>query len=255
MTPFLPAALLLAAALPAAIAAFAPDAPAEPTSVGFSAARESLSNDSPDWRESTLRATHKFGARHLLDIGLTETRRFGLRDEQIGAGYAVPLGPRLTATLDAQFSPTHRALARTAFGALVQAEFAPGWLAHAGARTSEYDAVRVNGGIFLLEHYFSSFSWMVGWRPTRAFGTTAHGAELRGSYYYGDKNSVGVILAGGEEAAAIGSTVVLADLRSAALTGRRWVARRWAVNYGHGSTRQGDFYTRNGITLGVQYAF
>jgi len=225
------------------------------TTVGMTLGAERLSNNSPDWREATVHAQHQYGPRHTAGLALSRTERFDLRDSQFSANYARPVGERLVASIDANASSTHRVLARHAAGGALQYEFAPAWLVHAGARTTKYDAERVNQGLLMLEHYFSAFSMAVAWRPARAFDSTAHSGELRGAYYYGDRNSIGLILAGGKEAANIAGAVTLTSLRSAALVGRHWFTRDWALNYSAGHTRQGDFYSRNGISLGLQYAF
>lgn len=223
--------------------------------VGMLFNHEHLNNGSPDWNETGVRLNYTLAPRHVFELAVARTERFDLQDRQLGALYVAPLSRELTASLEANASSTHRVLARNGFGTTLQYEFAPAWLLHGGVKTTRYDTVRVNQALLMLEHYFSSFSWAVAWRPAHAFGTNANSAEVRGSYYYGDKNSVGVILAGGKEAASIGSTVTLTDLRSAALVGRHWLNREWALNYAIGSTRQGNFYVRNGMTLGVQYAF
>lgn len=216
---------------------------------------EHLNNGTPNWRETGVGLNLNFKPRHALDITAGETHRFGLHDDQFAASYSVPLSSALTATIDGNVSSTHRVLAQRSLGAALQYEFAPAWLLHGGARSSSYDTATVNQAAFMLEHYVSSFSWLLGWRPTHTLGTTAHGVEVRGSYYYGDRNSLTLILAGGKEAASIPGGVLLTDVRSAALTGRHWLDRRWAVTYGASHTRQGKLYSRNGINLGVQYAF
>lgn len=225
------------------------------TTVGLRTGVERLTNDSQDWQESTLQVVHEFDKRHLLDLGLTRTERFGLDDSLLELGYTLPLSPTLTGRLDVGASSTHRVLARNAGGAALQFEFAPAWLLHTGFRSTRYNDVRVNQGLLMLERYVGAYSWAAGWRPARAFGVDAHGVELRGSYYYGERNSIGVILSGGKEAASIGGNVVLTSLRSAVLVGRHWLDPRFAVNYSLGHTRQGDFYSRNGVHLGVQYTF
>lgn len=225
------------------------------STVGLFVGHEHLNNGSPNWHESAIRMSHEIAPRRLVDLSVTRTERFNLSDSQISAAYTAPLSRELTASIEANASPSHRVLARNAFGTMLQYEFAPAWLIHAGARTTRYDDVRVNQSLLMLEHYFSNFSWSVGWRPARAFHTTAHSGELRGSYYYGDRNSVGIILAGGKEAASIGGTVALTSLRSATLIGRHWLSRDWAFNYGIGSSRQGEFYVRNGVSIGVQHTF
>lgn len=225
------------------------------STVGLTLGNENLSNNTPDWREASVQLQHQYAPRHSAGVAFTRTERFGLQDRQFNVNYARPFGEKLVASIDANASSTHRVLARHAIGAALQFEFAPAWLMHAGARTTKYDAERVNQGLLMLEHYFSSFSVSLGWRPARAFDSTAHSGELRGAYYYGDRNSVGLILAGGKEATSIAGAVTLTSLRSAAIVGRHWLNRDWAVNYSAGHTRQGDFYSRNGISLGLQYAF
>lgn len=225
------------------------------STIGLTLGTERLSNNSPDWNEASIQVQHQYAARHSAGLSFTRTERFGLQDRQFAGNYVRPFGEKLVASFDANASSTHRVLARHGAGAALQFEFAPAWLVHAGARTTKYDAERVNQGLLMLEHYFSSFSASIGWRPARAFDSTAHSGELRGAYYYGDRNSVGLIVAGGKEAASIAGAVTLTSLRSAAVVGRHWLNRDWAVNYSAGRTRQGDFYSRNGISLGIQYAF
>lgn len=225
------------------------------TTVGLSTAQERLSNRTPDWRESSLQLRHAFSKRQVLDLVVSDVRRFGLRDDQIGATYVTPLNDSVTATFDGNLSSTHRVLARRALGAALQYEFAPAWLLHGGVRQTRYDAVTVNQAIAMVEHYFGNYSVSAAWRPSRAFGTTAHSGEIRLSHYYSDRDSISVSLASGQEAANIGATVVLSDVRSLVLLGRHWLNDHWAVTYAAGHTRQGDFYTRKGINLGVQYAF
>jgi len=225
------------------------------STLGLTLGTEHLDNGSPDWREASIGLQHQFAPRHTAGVALTRTERFNLRDSQLSANYALPVGDRTVVSLDANASSTHRVLARHGAGAIMQYEFAPAWLVHAGARTTRYDAERVNQGLLMLEHYFSAFSASLGWRPARAFDSTAHSGELRGAYYYGERNSVALILAGGKEAASIAGAVTLTSLRSAVVVGRHWLNRDWAVNYSLGRTRQGDFYSRNGISLGLQHTF
>ena len=244
------AAFLLTAAVFAALPAAATETLARVT-----AASENISNGSPDWREYAAGLQWRFAPRQVLDLAAADVHRFGLHDSQFGASYSLPLSSSLTATVDANASPTHRVLARHALGAALQYEVARGWLLHGGARSTRYDAATVNGFQAAVEHYFSSYSMLLGWRPTRAFGETAHGLELRTSYFYGERNSLGLIAAGGQEAASVPGGVVLTDVRSLALVGRHWIAPRWALSYGASYARQGDLYTSKGLNAGLQYAF
>jgi YaiO family outer membrane protein len=224
--------------------------------VELSSDTQRLSNNSADWQETTLRLNRSLGRRRLVEFSLVQSNRFGLHDDQLQALYAHPLTDKLGVTVDASFSPTYRFLPQRSLGLTLQYEFAPAWLAHVGARNTQYTEAAVAQGLFMVEHYFGAFSAAAAWRPVRAFGTSASSQELRGSYYYGEKNVVGLILSSGQEASQINSTqIALADVRSAALTGRHWISDDWALTYVLNSTQQGDFYTRNGLRIGVQHIF
>jgi YaiO family outer membrane protein len=240
-----------------ATAAFAQAEPvSRPTTLEVAHERASLSNGQAGWRETSLQIDHRYAPRQSAGLALRQTRRFGLNDTAIDLSGSQPLGERLTLSLEASASPTHRVLAKSALGASLQYEFAPAWLLHTGFKNTRYDNANVNQGLLMLERYVSSFSGSIAWRPVSALGTHANGFELRGNYYYGDKSTVGLILASGQEATTVSSqTVALADVRAVALVGRHWLRDDWALTYAISRTRQGSFYDRNGVRLGVQYAF
>lgn len=226
------------------------------THIELSADSSRLSNGTPDWRETTLRLTRKLSRQSARTIELTQTNRFGLDDQEISGLLSTPLSDKLTATVSGSISPTHRVLARQRVEGSLQYEFAPAWLVHGGLGHRRYDTVRVDQANLMLEHYFSSFSVSAAWKPVRASGVSSESAELRFSYYYGDANFAGLIVSNGQEATSITpSTVVLADVRAIALLGRHWLTRQWAMNYALTRAQQGNFYTRNSVRLGAEYAF
>jgi YaiO family outer membrane protein len=228
---------------------------ADTTTLRATTSAERLSNGTPGWRENSVGVSFDMKERQSLDLEAGETRRFGLRDTRFAASFSTPVSSAVTASVDASGSSTHQVLAQRTLGGALQVEFAPAWLAHIGARSSSYDSATVNQGALALEHYFSDYSATLGWHPTHAYGRNANVAELRASWYYGDRDSVTLIGAGGEEAASVPGGVSLTDVRSAALTGRHWLDRHWAVTWAASRTRQGSLYSRNGINLGAQYRF
>jgi YaiO family outer membrane protein len=247
----LPLALLLPLATPAQQAG-------PQDRVLFLADHGKLDRGFSDWNEATVLLSRHWSVRQVAELGLARTRRFGLNDTRVDLGTSVPINERLTGAVQASVSPSHRVLPRYAVGGQLQYEFARGWLAHGGARHTRYeaDSTQVNQLRLAIENYTGPFSVLAAWSPARALGQDTHTVELRGSYYYGQDSSVGLILARGDEATQLGpGQVVLADVRSVALTGRqelgpgRWLL--WGVN----RTHQGSFYTRTGATLGLQLAF
>lgn len=225
------------------------------TMLGVSVSHENLSGGQPSWRDYSVRLNQNYGSGRIFDAAITEARRFDRNDTQFSAMYSLPISAKLNATVEGNLSPTHRVLPKYSAGGRVQYELTRGWLGHVGLKTTEFNDVRVNQGLLMVEHYFSNFSAAVAVRPSRAFGSSANSTELRGGYYYGDRNSVSLSLSDGREATNIGTGVVLTDVQTIAIFGRHWLTRNWSANYAIGHTSQGDFYNRNGITVGLDYAF
>ncbi|AEG93431.1 YaiO family outer membrane beta-barrel protein [Ramlibacter tataouinensis] len=224
--------------------------------VTLQAEHSELDKGNTDWRELTLQLSRQWQPREAAELGLAQTRRFGLDDTQLRLGYSRPLSQRLTGSLQASASPTHRVLPKGSLGGALQYEFSPGWLLHGGARHTRYDATDVDEGRLALERYFGDYSLLAGWTPARALGQDTHAFELRGSWYYAPDSSVGVIAARGDEATQLGEDrIVLAEVRSLALLGRHRLSPQAALLWSLGRTRQGSFYTRTGASLGLQFAF
>jgi len=215
-----------------------------------------LSNGSPNWRSEELRLSTQLAARSPVDATLRHASRFGLTDSQIEFNLGFPLSQKLSGALSATDSSTHRFLPKSDLGASLQYEIAPAWLINGGASRTEYDKASITKAMIGVEHYFSAFRAALAWRPSRADGVAANGADLRLDYYYGDLDFVGVQAASGKEAANIdGRGVVVSSVRSAGVTGRHGLNRNWTLRYAVERVKQGDFYNRTGIRLGAQYAF
>lgn len=209
-----------------------------------------------DWNELTLRYSRQWERRELAEVALTRAQRFGQTDSQVEANYVRPLGPRLTASAQLTFSPDHHFLAKYSVEAGLQYEFLPAWLLHSRLRHTRYDTASVSQATLMLERYFGNSSASLAWRPVRALGTRADGYELRVNRYYGDDSLIGLIASSGQEATQPGAGVIeLADVRSVALVGRHRFDPGWSLNYAVSRTRQGSFYSRTGLSAGVQHNF
>ena len=233
----------------------AQDAPGNVTAE-LSTERQRLSNGGPDWKESIVKLYRTQGTRQRAELSWTQSDRFDLRDEQLGGAYVRPLSDDLTVSLEATFSSTHQFLPRHSEGALLQYEFSPAWLIHAGWRGRQYTDTTIQQETLMLEHYIASFSWALAWRPVQALGSQSSSTELRAGYYYGDKNSLSLSISAGQEATQTSSsTIQMMDVQSMALSGRHQLNRAWALSFVASSTSQGTFYIRNGLLIGVQYLF
>jgi YaiO family outer membrane protein len=227
-----------------------------PTAVELGYSRESLSNDSPDWQDTGVDITHRFDAREYLGVSLHDVKRFGVEDVSAAVSYLRPLTEKVAVSIDGSLSPDASFLPRNSLAATLQYEFAPAWLLYGGLKSANYAEDHVTEGSLKLERYVSDFSWSVTWKPVHALGSYAQSFEVRGNYYYGTRNMVGIIAAYGREATSVApEQVVLADVSSIALLGRHHLTPSWALTYAITRVVQGTFYTRTGGRLGAQYSF
>ncbi|MDH5204423.1 MAG: YaiO family outer membrane beta-barrel protein [Hylemonella sp.] len=236
-------------------ASAADDAPAV-ISTSVSTERHQLSRGGPDWSESVFQLQRTRGPRQVAELSLTQSSRFGLHDDQVGAQYSQALTEDLTASAQASSSSSHHFLPRHSLGALLQYEFAPAWLLHFGSTHRQYTDLRTVQATLMLERYVAAFSWALAWRPVRALGREAASTELRANYYYADRSFLGLSVSTGQEATQVTpSTVALIDVESIGFKGRHQLTQAWIFNYALSSTRQGDFHIRNGLLIGAQYLF
>lgn len=249
------AILAAALALPALLSFPLPAAAQAQTIAGFAAGGDRLTAGRESWRNESVFVEHKSERGDVGGLRANTTQRFGLNDQQLEGFYSRKLSDTLRAGIDANASPTHRVLARSTVGGTLQYEFAPAWLLHGGARQARYDAVTVNQLSLGAEHYFGNWGAALTLYNSHAYGDDAQTWVGRLSHYYGDRDRINLVLAAGREPTSIAGTIVTSDVRSVTLTGRHWIAPRVAVDYALGTTRQGDFYSRTGGSLGLVIAF
>jgi YaiO family outer membrane protein len=234
--------------------------PSQPpqTEVQFNYNYESLTNRFGNWQTASLDFTHKFSKRQIIYGSLLTTTRFRQRDEQGTVGIYQPLSRKWSVQLEASASPTHRILPKWSALAIVERSFKKGWNAQAGYRRTNYNTARTNAGIAGVEKYWGNYraAYTLYINNFETAGTsTSHRFQF--NRYYGEQvSSIGVNVAAGREIENLGSRGVLqTGVQSVALSGRHWFNRHWGVNYDASLTRQGEFYARRGINLGLRYRF
>ena len=220
---------------------------------------EQLTNGQPDWMSLYLDATHTLAPRQTLYGTIRETERFDLRDFEISAGYAHPIGKQWTAVVEGSVSPDHHVLPASSIFGQVYWALAGGWTLNGGARFSEYtgaDARVLTAGV---ERYFSryraSYTYYNG-KPEDAEAASSHRVGLD-VYYFDERSRVGVAIAWGREVENVGppTGIVTTDVRSISLVGRHWFTPDWGVAWEIGTHEQGDLYRRTGGRLGLRHRF
>ena len=221
------------------------------------AAYESLTNGLPAWRSRYVVGEWHMPEKKSLYAGLRETERYALNDRQAHLGGVLPLNPETSVQLEAGFSDSHRVLPARYGLAQWQYQAAPGWVLGAGLRISVYDLGIARVANFGIDRYLGQ----------ERFGYTLYEGGPDGSglspshrwqwaHYYGERDWIGVTLTKGRETENTGSAGFLtAQVSGASLSGRHSIGASWTLVWDAGRQRQGDLYSRRGVSLGLRHAF
>ena len=142
----------------------------------------------------------------------------------------------------------------------VQRALAAGWVVAASVRHSAYRDTDVDRLALGVERYVGS--WRAGYtlNLTDADGQRLVGHDLAIDRYYGERSSIGLRLATGEDTGIVDAGaqepgVITSDVDAAYLQGRHWLGPRWALQWTAGALRQGDLYERRAVQLGLWRAW
>lgn len=227
------------------------------TEFELGASGESLSNGFAGWRSIYLEGFHQFGERRVVYGTLRETRRFGLTDSEVQGGFGYPLGETWTLQSEASLSPTHNVLPNYSVLGQLQKILPHGWNLQAGIRHSEYSRFNTDVAIITAERYWNRFRGAYSLYLARLDGgSTVPNHVVQFDYYYGERNSIGIVVANGREIADLGpGGALITDVRSYVLRGRHWIGSDWAISFEALHHEQGGLYARQGARVGLRRAF
>ena len=125
----------------------------------------------------------------------------------------------------------------------------------AGLRRTRYPEVTVERLALAVEQYVGD--WRLGYtfNRTDVDGERVNGHDAAIDRYYGERDVIGLRLTAGSEDVLQGTQVVASQVRALALQGRHGLSDAWALQWGLGYVRQGDFHDRRWLQLGLRRAF
>lgn len=217
---------------------------------------DSLTNGYADWRGYYLNGSHKFAPRQSVYAGLLHAERYDLTDDQVTVGGYHPLVERTALFVEGTFSSSHNFLPNWSTLAQLEHQLNDGWNVAFGWLHRVYTDTQGDTAKFTVERYWSNFraAYTVSVGSSAGLGSTL-GHHFNGAYYYNDTSYIGLGLAAGEELDSVGSNAVRSDVRTIYLRGLHLIAENWGVTYQLSLHKQGDYYTRKGIGLGLRYLF
>ena len=115
----------------------------------------------------------------------------------------------------------------------------------------------MNLGVFGVERYFKQYraAYTLYVAHLNGVGTSASHV-FQGNYYYGQRNSIGIGGAFGEEVESLGEGRLLRTaVQDLSLNGRYWVNEKWGISYSAWWHRQGRLYIRSGAQIALLRRF
>ena len=247
------------AALTSPITATAPAAIA-PTQrrheLELSARQDWLDSGFDNWRSQRL----DYASTQPEGLGwygaLVNEHRFGERDQGVEAGAVVALDDNWILQPEVGYQPSPYFLPEWHADVRLQRRLPAGFLGAVSVRRTEYETTRVDRLALSGERYWNS--WRAGYTlnvTDVANAGTPIGHDLALDYYYAGLSYAGLRLTVGEEEAVEEQQLITSDVRAISLQGRHWLDSRWALSWEVGQHRQGDYYTRRWLQLGLRHAF
>jgi len=242
--------------------------PVEPElQLELGASYDFLSKDRGDWQSYFLNFNKKFRSGQILYGSACVVSRFHETDPCLMIGLYQPLNKSRTwtATIEGTVSPHHQVLPVISLYGQIEHNFGKGWLGHAGLRHSHYSSNdvtlgkvtnNVNIGVFGVENYFKAYRVAYTLYVANLNGGTAASHAFQGNYYYGERNSIGLGVAFGEEIESVGNgQLVKTPVQEVSMQGRHWMNQKWGLSYVAWWHRQGELYNRSGAQIGLLLRF
>ncbi|MCI0917591.1 YaiO family outer membrane beta-barrel protein [Pseudomonas stutzeri] len=222
----------------------------------LSARQDWLDNGFDNWRSQRL----DYASTQPEGLGwygaLLNEQRFGERDQGVEAGAVVALDDNWTLQPEVGYQPSPYFLPEWHADVRLQRRLPAGFLGAVSVRRTEYETTRVDRLALSGERYWNS--WRAGYTlnvTDVANAGTPIGHDLALDYYYAGLSYAGLRLTIGEEEAVEEQQLITSDVRAISLQGRHWLDSRWALSWEVGQHRQGDYYTRRWLQLGLRHAF
>lgn len=222
----------------------------------FSAGREQLDNDAPDWEQLNFFIGRKLTETALVTLSAGTFTRFGERDTQFGTGASLDVGENWTVVGGLAISSSPNFLPETAIDLGLSRRFERGWIGGARWRRRDYETTSVDSFGLITERYFGKYRFAYSLDSAHLSSEQALVHALTANFYADSGYQLGVVLATGEEVEIIGPGQLLkTDVDSVALTGRHPINDYLSFGWLLSTHRQGDFYRRDAVGVSISGGF
>jgi len=222
----------------------------------FSASREQLDNDAPDWEQANALFGRNLTDKALVTLSASTVSRFGTTDTQLGSSASLDVGENWTVIGGFAVSSSPNFLPETEINLGLSRRFEHGWVGGARLRRRDYEDASVDSFGLITERYFGKYRIAYSMDSAHLSSEQALVHALTVNFYADSGSQLGVVLAAGEEVEVVGPGQLLkTDVDSVALTGRHPINEHLGFGWQLATHRQGQFYRRNAIGISLSGGF
>lgn len=218
---------------------------------------ETLSGGRDDWSSLELTVTQHFENNDQVYLRFREVGRFGRSAEELRLGGYVNVARHFQGYLEFQDSPSSDILPENAVSGRLYYSLRNYLRPYVGLSLRNYPSNYVSISSLGLEHYFSNYR--LAYTFHRSEGKTddpANTHQVQFGYYPGSGHRFSAGYSEGQEINFVGpSSTVESDVSSVTVEALYRINQSWSLLMGLGRHVQGDFFTREGGSLGVRYTF
>ncbi len=220
---------------------------------------DSLSNNFGTWKQASLFAKRKFNDGKIVWGEYRVSERRNLRDKEVFGGLYHPFKNRFGYTIEASYSNTNQFVGKYTLRGEVEKVFKKGWVGHIGAKHKNFGSAKVSTLYGQVEKYWGNNRVAYTLYATHVTNAgTSPSNTISYHRYYGERiNSYGVTFGFGNEEEFVDPAFGILKTKTVSLSGsfKRWINNDIGIQINGTIHRQGDFYYRRGLNVGVLYRF
>lgn len=214
---------------------------------------DSLDHGYAPWHDVGVRVGRTSSRGSDVHASVESTNRFGLDDLSYGAGIVDRITRRSSFSLDTAFSGTHRVVPAASVRAEYESVAANGIGGAFAVGRRDY---RV-GGVTLLtgtiERYAGDSRVAFALTTSRLDGTSSGlGIHVSGARYFRDDARIQIDAATGREIESTAGVPTSIDAVNVSVSGVQPLSPGWSLPLGVEYDREGRFYSRTGIRIGIR---
>ncbi len=218
---------------------------------------EYLNHGYKDW-SSSFAGIKKKGPDQTIYGRVAELNRFGLTDAAFTAGVTQKFLDNWVGTIETYDSPTGHFIPQ--WSMLGSIRYQTGWPVgiEFGFRHASYRSINNEIGTVTVDGYFNQIrlAGTLYMSDLQGAGGVKFSGLLDASWYYDDKDYVGVMLGYGTQPVIVSPGVFRNDqVQTYLLRGLQEIAGPFSLYYDAGVIVQGSSYTRAGANLALKYSF